>query len=703
MEPRRESGHAVVHVGSDAERVREAAAESTVVSGPDGVLSVGDGATDLSSRDLPDVRLVVCEAGAGPGVGPFVEVREAFPDVPSLVIVPDDDAVDDLLAAGATDVLVPREGVDETALLARRMDTVATTPVDSSLASESTERLLDAIDDSFYTLGTDGTLRRWNDQFCELSGYDDDELEGMHALDLFAGPDRDRIADAIETVIETGSAAVEAELVSKGGARTPIEFTGAVVTGSDGTPRGIVGIGRDVTERREREDRLLRLRQAVETIVDSAPLTLFEVEPDGTVSTVRGGTLSQRLRRGISRGDSVAEAFADRPRMRRNVEAALEGESSHGIVELPDSTLETWLQPLLDETGTVGRVIGLALDVTEREERASMLDQIQANAGEVIWMSTPGKESMDFISDSYEDVWGVPPESLDEDAMSFVEAIHPDDRDRVEAALAEQREDPDAYEETYRVVHPDGEVRWVHDQSSGVYEDGELTRIVGIATDITVRKRRERELRLRNRAIEAAPVGIAIHETTGEDAPITYVNDRFEAITGYDRDSVAGEGVSVLGGPDTDGDRMRELESALGAGEDRSRTAVLHRADGTPYWGRIDVGPVVDANGDATHAVGFVQDVTESKEHEQEIERHLAEFGEVFAEDLKVPLQEASERLDAAAETGSEAELRRAERSIETVVSLVDDLATVHSFSVEPRRLSESMRKSTSLPTEQNE
>jgi len=694
MEPRTESVRTVVHVGPAGDRVREAAAKSTVVDGPDRVVTVDPEAIGDASPDPADVRLIVCELTPASGVDSLVAIREAVPGVPSLAVVADDAAVDDALAAGATDVLVRRDGVDEPTLLARRIDTVATTPTRPPLAAEPTERLLDAIDDAFYTLDTDGALRRWNDSLGEITGYGDDELEGKHALELFAGADRDRIADAIETVLETGTATVEAELIAKDGGATPIEFTGALVTDADGTPRGIVGIGRNVTDRREREDQLLRLRQAVETVVDSAPLTLFEVEPDGTVSTVRGETLSRRLRRRVTPGDDVAEVFGDQPRVRSAVDAAFAGESAHELVDLADATLETWLQPSLDETGAVSRVIGLTLDVTEREERAGMLDQIQANAGEVIWMSTPSKESMDFVTDSYETVWGRSPETLDENATSFVEAVHPADRERVEAAVAEQREDPDAYEETYRVIQPDGEVRWVHDQSSGVYEGGELTRIVGIATDVTVRKRRERELRLKNRAIETAPVGIAIHEATGPRSPITYVNEAFEATTGYEPDSIAGEGLSELVGDATDGDRIRELETALEAGEHRSRTAVLHRADGTPFWGRIAVAPVVETDGDVTHAVTFVQDVTESKEHEQSIERHLAEFGEVLAEDLGVPLREARGHLDAAIDDGADEELRRATRSIETAISLVDDLATVHSFSVEPRHLSESMRES---------
>lgn len=96
--------------------------------------------------------------------------------------------------------------------------------------------------------------------------------------------------------------------------------------------------------------------------------------------------------------------------------------------------------------------------------------------------------------------------------------------------------------------------------------------------------------------------------------------------------------------------------------------------------------------------------MTDAKEHEQEIERHLTEFGEVLAEDLGAPLRDAKEQLEAATDDdGSDAALRLAEQSVETAISLVDDLATVHSFSVEPRRLSESMRGPDAVPTSRDE
>ncbi|MDS0222751.1 PAS domain S-box protein [Haloarcula sp. S1AR25-5A] len=699
--PVRDSELAVVHIGSATDLVRQAVTAAPEIGGPDCLVSVDTERMEIPSLDRADIRVIVFEVDPASELDRLTDLQAAYPGIPCLAIVPDAAAVETVIATGVTDVFVRRDSINEATLLARRLAAVSATRTRDSIVDESAERLIDTIDDLFYVIDMDGNLVRWNDTFRDIAGYDDSELGEMHALDFFTGFDEARITEAIEKISETGSGSVEAAFVSKDGTSTPIEYTGTLIRDEEGDPQGIVGIGRDVTARREREDQLLRLRQSVETITDNAPLALFEIASDGTVSGVRGDALARCLDQPTVQGMSIDECFPDQSELRSATEAALNGEPNHRLVDIGASTLELWLQPLLEETGTVNRVIGLVLDVTAREERAKMLDQIQANAGEVIWMSTPGKGSMDFITDSYADVWGRPPETLREDPMSFVEAIHHDDRDRVEAALAEQHTDPDAYEETYRVVHPDGTVRWVHDQAAGVYEDGELTRIVGIATDITVRKRREQELELKNRAIETAPVGIAIHSTDEPTRPITYVNEEFESITGYDRDALEQSSVATLAGEDTDAGRIEAIEAALETGAHSSEVAILYRANGVPFWARVDIAPVVGTDGDVTHVVSFLQNVTESKEHEQEIERHLAEFSEVLAEDLGIPLEEAQTHLDTALESGSHEDIQRAAQSVERVLSLVDDLTTVHSFSVKSRRVSEAIRDKPT--TEQNE
>lgn len=172
---------------------------------------------------------------------------------------------------------------------------------------------------------------------------------------------------------------------------------------------------------------------------------------------------------------------------------------------------------------------------------AEQLDAIRENVTEVIWISSPEKDEIRFVSDAYRDVWGRPPESLIEDPTSFVAAVHPDDADRVRSALGRQGSQPEAYDETYRVVQPDGSVRWVHDRASGIYEDGTLTGIVGIATDITALKESEQALQEEQTFIESA-LKIAVDFYWGIDLEgyVTRWSDTDGTVTGYPTEEAIG-------------------------------------------------------------------------------------------------------------------------------------------------------------------
>lgn len=700
MEPERADSLSVLYVGPDATVVRTAVDNHLSNDAVGAVVSVDTVDAALKRLLDGDISVVVCEERNDNGAEAVAEIRAAYPSFPLLFLTHEPPTIDEALAAGATDVFSPRSGVDDAKLLARRLETVSASEPARPTLDGLVGAPLDAIDDVFYLLDTDGVLRQWNEQMCSVTGYDDEELAGMHALDLFEGEDRERIGEAITDVFETGPGVVEADLVAKDGSRIPVEYSGALLTGTDGDPLGVVGIGRDVSERREREDKLLKLRRTVETITENAPVALFTYGSDGTVTDVRGRALEQvGLSPASGSEQSAFELFADHAEMRENIDQSLDGEARHRLVDIGDATFELWLQPLLDETGAVERVVGLVLDVTERERQAKMLRQIEANTGEVIWMSSPEKASMDFISEAYEDIWGRTTASLRENPTSFVDAVHSDDRNRVKAALVEQRENPSAYEETYRVVQPGGEVRWVHDRAAGVYENGTLERIVGVATDITERKAHEQELELKNSAIDAAPVGIAIHDATEPSAPITYVNEAFERVTGHDQSVIESEPLSILTGADTDPEPYATIEAGFDAGDAVSEVLLLYRADRTPFWARVNVAPVVH-DGEPSHFVSFIQDVTESKQHEQEIERHLDEFSEVLADDLRTPLQDAKHRLQANDE--GQVNVETAKRALDRAESLIDDLLTVHSFSVKSRDTAESVAMS-SKPGDESE
>ena len=134
----------------------------------------------------------------------------------------------------------------------------------------------------------------------------------------------------------------------------------------------------------------------------------------------------------------------------------------------------------------------LALRLHDSEERSR---QIAENIHEFVWLSDPQFTTHFYANAAYERIWGRSLESLYQDPMSLVGGVHQDDRAKVSAALAVLwRAD---YDIEFRVVRPDGDVRWVWSRGFPVRNDrGEVYRIAGITEDITERKRAERERQL---------------------------------------------------------------------------------------------------------------------------------------------------------------------------------------------------------------
>lgn len=125
-------------------------------------------------------------------------------------------------------------------------------------------------------------------------------------------------------------------------------------------------------------------------------------------------------------------------------------------------------------------------------------------------MSTPDRKQMLYVSPAYQRMWGVSADTLYAHSESFLDAIHPDDRERVRLAQANKLRGD--YDEDYRVIHRDGSLHWVHSRAFPIRDAlGEVYRIAGILEDITERKRAEDELRQNEQKLSEAqqigPVG----------------------------------------------------------------------------------------------------------------------------------------------------------------------------------------------------
>ncbi|MEW6298546.1 MAG: ATP-binding protein [Thermodesulfobacteriota bacterium] len=138
------------------------------------------------------------------------------------------------------------------------------------------------------------------------------------------------------------------------------------------------------------------------------------------------------------------------------------------------------------------------------QEREEQFRQLAENIREVFWMSVPGMSQLLYVSPAYEEIWGRTCESLRAEPRVWLETIHPEDREFARAALEKQRHG-ELTDAEYRIVRPDGAVRWIRDRSFPVRNaQGEVYRVVGVAEDVTERRRAEESLREAKEAAEAA-------------------------------------------------------------------------------------------------------------------------------------------------------------------------------------------------------
>lgn len=140
----------------------------------------------------------------------------------------------------------------------------------------------------------------------------------------------------------------------------------------------------------------------------------------------------------------------------------------------------------LDDLATAAlQRVRLLEALRDSEER---FRQIAENIREFIWLADPGFTRHFYVNGAYTEIWGRSTASLYEDPWSLLDGVHPDDRARVEAALGGMKRG--VYDIEFRVVRPDGDVRWVWSRGFPVTNDhGEIYRVAGITEDITERKR----------------------------------------------------------------------------------------------------------------------------------------------------------------------------------------------------------------------
>ncbi|HHH28290.1 MAG TPA: PAS domain-containing sensor histidine kinase [Polyangiaceae bacterium] len=252
-------------------------------------------------------------------------------------------------------------------------------------------------------------------------------------------------------------------------------------------------------------DELVQANAELRAVFDASPDLHMWMTREGRILNVRCGRsedLAMRAEELIGKSvvgyhdRGVAEAFATGL-------ARLKERSSVATFEysLPlggrQQTYEARLLPLPND-----QVLAIIRNVTDRKDAEEQrFRQLAEHIQEVLWIRDPKQGSILFVSPSFETVWGLPREELYRNADVYTGAVHPDDRERVKTAF--RSESGRGFDVEYRVLRPDGSLRWIRDRSFPVRDEaGTVYRITGIAADITDDKREREAIAAANDQLE---------------------------------------------------------------------------------------------------------------------------------------------------------------------------------------------------------
>jgi diguanylate cyclase (GGDEF)-like protein/PAS domain S-box-containing protein len=152
---------------------------------------------------------------------------------------------------------------------------------------------------------------------------------------------------------------------------------------------------------------------------------------------------------------------------------------------------------------------------------------------------------------------------------------------------------------------------------------GSLPCIFGTGLDISARKQTEHVLRVRERAIYASVNAIVITCCEGMDNRIEYVNPAFERITGWSLSEIKGRDPRFMRLEGCDTEEHQRIHEALQRRESVRSVLRNVRKNGEVFWNELRIDPVTNADGEVTHFVGVINDVTEARHYERRL-HHLA-------------------------------------------------------------------------------
>jgi PAS domain S-box-containing protein len=334
----------------------------------------------------------------------------------------------------------------------------------------------------------------------------------------------------------------------------------------NGTISGVVVTARDLTELKRAEAALSQSQETVqrhlaeiETIYATAPvglclvdLNLRFVRLNDRLAEINGLPVTAHIGRTIR--EVLPELADDMERTYLQVIQSglpILDVEVHGTTPAQPGIERDWslsYYPLKDSDDRILGVNVMVQDITQRKHSEAALReseerfrQLAENIDAVFWMTSRDRYQIIYISPAFDRIWGRSRTDFYENGYLLLDSIHPADVERVTTALQTPVND---YEIEYRILRPDGAIRWIRDRSFPIRnEQGDIYRYAGIAEDITNRKQTEQKIREQAALLDVATNAILVRDL---EHHILFWNNSAQRLYGWQASEVLGKNVNEL-------------------------------------------------------------------------------------------------------------------------------------------------------------
>ena len=399
---------------------------------------------------------------------------------------------------------------------------------------------------------------------------------------------------------------------------------------------GAVVMHVNTTERKQMEQAVQLNQRRLRDLIDGLGPTMFVglMTPEGILIEANRPALAAA---GLEPQDVLGKPFAEtywwtysqsvQRQLCEAITRAAQGEVSRYDVQVRVAEgqiidVDFSLHPLLDQAGKVTFLVPSANVITERKRTENALresdqkfQQLVTNITDVFWIRSPDLSEVHYVSPAFEGIWGRSVESLHANPHEWTEFILPEDRERVLSAFATLQREARSVDIEYRIVRPDGEIRWVRVRGFQVRDTSDkVIRTSGIVTDIT--EAHQAQVALQSSLEDFRTLAEAIPQMVwiaGPDGRNVYFNQQWMDYTGLTLAESLGQGSNKPFHPE---DELRAADAWLRATSTKSAYTLecrLRRGDGVYRWWLIRGVPLQDTSGAILKWFGTCTDIHDLK------------------------------------------------------------------------------------------